>query len=132
MATTDETQMRALAQRFFDAVEAGDIETAGSYYAPGVVIWHNFDNVEQTKEQNLAILAAIPRRLGDRVYADRRVEVFAGGFVQQHVLHATRMFDGARLAMPAVIICRVKDGKIVRLDEYLDSAHVAEFRKNSR
>jgi ketosteroid isomerase-like protein len=131
MTTTHETEMRALAQRFFDAVEAGDIETAGSCYAPDVVIWHNFDNLEQTREQNLAILAAIPQRLTDRVYADRRVEVFAGGFLQQHVLHATRKFDGARVAMPAVIICRVKDGKIIRLDEYLDSAHLAEFRKTA-
>src|SRR5262245_26679206 len=113
--TTHETEMRALAQRFFDAVEAGDIETAGSCYAPDVAIWHNFDNLEQTREQNLAVLAAIPQRLTDRVYADRRVEVFPGGFLQQHVLYATRKFDGARLAMPAVIICRVKDGKIVRL-----------------
>jgi ketosteroid isomerase-like protein len=131
MTTTCETEMRELVQRFFDAIEAGDVETAGSYYAPDVVIWHNFDNLEQTRAQNLATLAAIPQRLSDRVYADRRVEVFAEGFLQQHVLYATRKFDGARLAMPAVIICRVKDGKIIRLDEYLDSAHLAEFRKTA-
>jgi ketosteroid isomerase-like protein len=131
MTTIHEAELRTLAQRFFDAVEAGDVETAGTYYAPDVVIWHNFDNLEQTRDQNLAVLAGMPQRLSDRLYADRRVEVFAGGFVQQHVLHATRKFDGARLAMPAVIVCRVKDGKIIRLDEYLDSAHVAEFRRTA-
>jgi ketosteroid isomerase-like protein len=131
MKTAHEVEMRALAQRFFDAIEAGDIEAAGRCYAPDAVIWHNFDNLEQTREQNLAVLAGMPRRLCDCVYADRRVAVLAGGFVQQHVLHATRKFDGARLAMPAAIVCRVNDGRITRLDEYLDSAHVAEFRKTA-
>jgi ketosteroid isomerase-like protein len=30
--------------------------------------------------------------------------------------------------MPGVLVGRVRDGKIARLDEYLDSAHVAAFR----
>jgi ketosteroid isomerase-like protein len=55
--------------------------------------------------------------------------VFPGGFVQQHVLRGTRKHDGERLALPACIVCAVKDGKITRLDEYFDSARVAEFRK---
>ena len=131
MIANNEVELRALARRFFDAVEAGDIETAGTCYAPDAVIWHNFDNLEQSREQNLAVLAGMPHRLSDRVYADRRVEVFAGGVVQQHVLQATRRFDGSRLTMPAVVLCRVKDGRISRLDEYLDSAHVAEFRKTA-
>ena len=52
-----------------------------------------------------------------------------GGFVQQHVLRGTRKHDGARLALPAYVVCAVKDGKITRLDEYFDSARVADFRK---
>lgn len=121
--------IRALAARFFDAVGAGDIDAVADCYDDDLVLWHNFDNVEKTKAENLASLAGIATRMSDRVYADRKVEVFEGGFVQQHVLHGTRKLDGARLQMPAIIICRVRDGKIVRLDEYLDSAHVAEFRK---
>ena len=68
-------------------------------------------------------------RIDDRVYADRRLEVFAGGFVQQHVLQGTRRHDGMRLELPACIVCAVTNGRITRLDEYFDSATVAEFRK---
>ena len=35
----------------------------------------------------------------------------------------------ATVRLPCAIICQVEDGKITRLDEYFDSAHVAEFRK---
>jgi ketosteroid isomerase-like protein len=51
--------------------------------------------------------------------------------VQQHVLRGTRALDGVRVALPACIVCAVKDGKITRLDEYFDSARVAEFRKSA-
>lgn len=125
------TDMRALAQRFFDAVGAGDMDAVAACYDDDVVIWHNFDNREKTKADNLATLAAMPGRLDERVYADRRIEIFNGGFVHQHVLTAKRKLDGVSLRMPAIVICRVRDGKIVRLDEYLDSAHVAEFRKGA-
>ena len=130
-ASTNEAGMRALAQGFFDAVEAADMDKVASYYTEDVGIWHNFDNKVQTKAENLATLAAIPSRLTDRSYAERRLEVFEDGFVQQHVLRATRILDGARLELFAAIICRVRNGKIVRLDEYLDSAQVAEMRKTA-
>ena len=43
----------------------------------------------------------------------------------------TRALDGVRVALPACIVCAVKDGKITRLDEYFNSARVAEFRKSA-
>jgi len=121
--------MRALAKRFFDCVEAGDIDGLVACYAPDVEIWHNTDEQIQGPEDNRKTLAGMVTRILDRVYDNRRVEVFPGGFLQQHVLRGTRKHDGVRLALPACIICQVKDGKITRLDEYFDSARVAEFRK---
>jgi ketosteroid isomerase-like protein len=62
-----------------------------------------------------------------RRYLERRVQETASGFVQEHVLHVTRR-DGKQFELPAAIICTVQDGRIVRLNEYLDSAHVAALR----
>ena len=121
--------MRALAKRFFDCVEAGDIDGLVACYAPDAKIRHNTDEQIQGPEDNKKTLAGMVTRILDRVYDNRRVEVFPGGFLQQHVLRGTRKHDGVRLALPACIICQVEDGKITRLDEYFDSARVAEFRK---
>lgn len=123
--------MRALAKRFFDCVEAGDIDGLIACYAPDAEIWHNTDEQIQSPEDNRKTLAGMVTRIVDRVYDDRRVEVFPNGFLQQHVLRGVRKHDGVRLALPACIICRVKEGKITRLDEYFDSARVAEFRKSA-
>ena len=119
-------QIRALAARLFDAIEAGDIEAVADCYAPDVVIWHNTDGVGQTREENLKTLAGVIRLLPERRYQERRLEVFDGGFVHQHVLAGVRA-DGAHVSLPAALICQVRDGKITRLDEYLDSGQVAAF-----
>ena len=124
----DEAAKRAFAKRFFDAIEQGDIDTVRDSYTPDVGIWHNFDDKVQSREENVATLTGMVARISDRSYDERRVEVFDGGFLQQHVLRGTRK-DGSRVSLPACIICRLRDGKIARLDEYLDSAHVALFRQ---
>ncbi|MES2033348.1 MAG: nuclear transport factor 2 family protein [Pseudomonadota bacterium] len=120
-------ETEALATRFFDAIEAGDAETVADCYDETVVVWHNYDRLEQGKADNLKVLRGMIRAFPTRVYANRQLEVFAGGFVQQHVLMATRT-DGKEVELPAALICRVANGRIVRLDEYFDSAHEAEFR----
>jgi ketosteroid isomerase-like protein len=129
MSKDDEIQIRLLATRLFDSVSSGDLAAAGDCYAEDAVIWHNFDGVEKTKAQVLRSLAMMHERIADKSYEERRLNVFEGGFVQQHVLHGTRVGDGQRLSMAAAIVCRVSGGKITRFDEYLDSKAVAEFRK---
>ncbi|HMO75902.1 MAG TPA: nuclear transport factor 2 family protein [Sphingopyxis sp.] len=124
-----EADIRAMATRFFDAIEAGDIETMRGSFAPDAEIWHNTDELVVTRDQTAAVLTGMVARIGDREYAERRLTVFPGGFVQQHVLKGRRMHDDVAVRLPCAIVCRVEDGKITRLDEYFDSAHVAEFRK---
>ena len=121
--------IKAMATRFFDAIEAGEIETMRNTFAEDAEIWHNTDEAIVTPKQTAQTLTAMVARIRDREYADRRLTAFPGGFVQQHVLRGVRVHDDVAVHLPCAIVCRVKDGKITRLDEYFDSAHVAEFRK---
>jgi ketosteroid isomerase-like protein len=122
-----DTEMRAFAKRFFDCIETGDVEGLVACYAEGAGIWHNTDGQVQRPADNRATLTGLVRAFADRTYAERRLDVFPDGFVQQHVLRATRVRDGAKVALAACIVCRVADGRITRLDEYFDSAAVAAF-----
>jgi ketosteroid isomerase-like protein len=127
---TSEPEIAALAKRFFDSVERGDVDGLVGCYAPDAKIWHNTDGLEQGPADNRVVLAGLVKYISDRVYDDRRLTIFPGGFVQQHVLRGTRR-DGVRLALPACIVCAVEGGKITRLDEYFDSAHAAEFSRQA-
>ncbi len=121
--------IRAMATRFFDAIEAGDIATMRGSFTPDAEIWHNTDELIVTPDQTAATLTGMVARIKDREYAERRLTVFPGGFVQQHVLKGRRTHDDGEVRLPCAIICKVAGGKITRLDEYFDSAHVATFRK---
>ncbi|WP_176594025.1 nuclear transport factor 2 family protein [Sphingobium sp. EM0848] len=114
-------RIRAVADRFFAAVEAGDIEGVKQCYHPDVVIWHNTDGLEKSREINLETLTGFVKRAPERRYLDRRVDILPGGFVQQHNLRAVR-HDSHVLIMPACLVCKVEGDQITRLDEYFDSA----------
>lgn len=121
-------EIAALAKRFFDAVEAGDIDTVYNSYAPDAKVWHNTDGLEQSRDDNAAVLRDFARRIPGRTYADRRLHVFEGGFVHQHTLKGVRA-DGGHVSLTACIVCKVENGRITRLDEYFDSAEVEAFRR---
>jgi ketosteroid isomerase-like protein len=128
MDTTEE--IAALAKRFIDSVEAGDVAGAIACYAPDARIWHNTVGVEQSPVENAAVLTAFVASFPTRSYDERRLDVFPGGFVERHVLRgATR--GGRKLELAACIVCEVSDGRIARLDEYFDSAAVAALTRSA-
>jgi uncharacterized protein len=113
-----------LATRFFQAVETDDLATIDSLYADDVAVWHNNDGVTQNKTANLAVMQWMADNTSDRAYTQIQRAVFDGGFVQQHVLVGTNA-KGQRFELPAMLRIWTSNGQITRLDEYLDSAHIA-------
>lgn len=122
-----------VADRFFKAIEQGDLETVQEIYADDVLVWHNYDTpfdreAGQTKADSLDVLQGFPNLLDDFRYDVLQREATPTGFVQQHVLRG-KMKNGEPFELPACIICEVKDGKITRLDEYFDPAKSVELRR---
>ena len=124
IATQHVDAMHEIAERFFAAVAGGDIDAVRGIYAPDAVIWHNFDRKEQTVDENLATLAWIARTFEAFGYEERRCVATETGFIEQHLTRG-RTGKGEEFSFPACIVCTVVDGRITRLDEYLDSARIA-------
>lgn len=120
-------EMEALADRLMGAIEAGDIDTIKTCYTPDVAIWHNFDEIDQSLEDNLKVMHWMARHLLDKTYTIQSRRYFADGWVQQHVLTGTTP-SGAAFRMPACLICTVRDGRVSRLEEYLDTGQTAVLR----
>lgn len=120
-------QADRLADRFFAAVEAGDFDTVRALYDPAAVIWHNDDLVEQGVEDNLAVLRGLHRTVTGIRYEIVRRATLPDGVLQQHVLHG-RLPDGREFALHAAMYLRTENGRITRIDEYLDSARRSEIR----
>jgi ketosteroid isomerase-like protein len=115
-----------LAERLFKAIEAADIDAVKEIYAPDAEIWHNTDGLTQSPAENVRTLTWVTTNLKDLAYTEIRRSATDDGFVQQHVLVATNR-AGQRVEVPACIVVRIADGHITRLDEYIDSANVAQI-----
>ena len=113
----------AVADRLFAAVASGDLDAVRAIYSPDALIWHNNDNAEQTVEENLRVLQWVSRNLSDMRYEEVRRHRTDDGFIQQHVLRATAP-NGTPIEVPACLVCTVEDGRIARLEEYIDPSPI--------
>ena len=116
------------ADRLFKSIEHGNLAAVREVYAPDAKIWHNNDGVTQTVDQNLAVLGWVVANISEIAYTEIRRQPTPTGFVQQHVMRGKLKSSGREFSLPACIICEVVNGRITRLDEYLDSAHTASLR----
>ena len=126
MAEPGTRSIDEVADALFGAIEAGDVDTVRALYDPDVEVWHNTDETIQRRDQNLASLSWMAANLHDRRYEEVRRQLTDDGFVQQHVLRVTTG-SGRRVSMPGCLVVAVRDGHITRIDEYLDSAHIARL-----
>lgn len=134
MSTIDpahEAAMLSLCGRFLDAIVAGDTDTVRAIYAPNCVIWHNNTGTTETVDENMRTLEAVPKVIRGFRYDDVVRRATADGFIEQHVVRG-KAPSGDEIRIPAVLICTVVEGRITRLDEYLDSAHLAPLTGRGR
>jgi ketosteroid isomerase-like protein len=108
----------ALADRFFAAVSHGDLAELEALYSPDVTVWHNYDDVDQTRAESLRLLSWLAAKAGPLHYAEVRRTVLDDGFVQQHVVELGGRCEGIR--MPAMLRVFCDDRHIRRIEEYVD------------
>ena len=116
----------AVARRAMEQWNGGSLEGYLQLYAPDAVIWHSHTGSTQTAEENVQVLGMVTKRLRGLRYEEVRRQRTERGFVQQHVLRA-RAPEGQLVELRSCILCDVVDGRITRLDEYLDGAAVARL-----
>ncbi|MFT6653296.1 MAG: ketosteroid isomerase-like protein [Marinomonas primoryensis] len=122
-----------IAERFFAAIEQGDIPTLRSLYAPEALIWHNYDPIEsrfdtlggRAVDSNILLLGALQQLISginyDLWYQDRTSE----GFVRHHVVRGQTQ-NGGVVAIPVCVTAKISSGRITHLYEYLDANHLPE------
>lgn len=114
-----------IATRLFAAIEASDTVAVERLWSDDVTVWHSGDTEDNDRDRALKVIFWFIRRTSTRRYEILDRTVFDGGFVQQHILHATGT-GGEVIAMRVCIVIKVNgDGRIHRIDEYFDPAEMA-------
>jgi ketosteroid isomerase-like protein len=107
-----------VAQHWLPAFVAGH-RAAPELYVDGVSTWHNVGEweapIKQTPSRTRRNEAG-----GDLHVEDVRLNVFTGGFVVQATTVGTAP-DGTAVRLPTCLVVTVRDGRILRFEEYADS-----------
>jgi len=119
------------AAALFEAIESKRPDRVAELYADDVEVWHNFSDAVQDKTANLAVLTGLCESVAEIHYdVTERQELDGGRVLQRHVLRCGTG-DGREVRIPACIFVTVRDGKIRRIDEYLDTAQANALRAAS-
>lgn len=114
--------------RFFAAIEGKNPGVVAQMYADDVEVWHNFTRACQDKPTNVQTLTAMCEHVPQvRYEVLERLRLDDGRVLQRHVLRATTP-SGEEILIPACLFIRVRDGKIARIDEYLDTGQANRLR----
>jgi ketosteroid isomerase-like protein len=125
MPTVTADVVADVADRLFAAIERGDAATVEAMWAADVLVWKSAEPQDQVKKRALRVISWFMDTTTERRYEILDRQFFDGGFVQQHVLHATGR-NGGSISMRVCIVVKVgSTGLVSRIDEYFDPAEIA-------
>jgi ketosteroid isomerase-like protein len=127
-ATAPETIVD-LADRLFAAIEKSDVAAVDRLWSDDIAVWRAGARRDDDKRRALRVIDWFITTTTERRYEilDRRL--FEGGFVQQHILHATG-HAGQSISMRVCIVIRMgTNGLVNRIDEYFDPAEIAPLMR---
>lgn len=107
--------------RMYEALGRGDVDAALDCLTDDARVWHSFDCASHDRAAMRGQWEATVRAFPEQALGDVRREPIEGGFVQRHVW-SVKSADGERKAWACCIFVRIEDGRIARLDEYIDRA----------
>lgn len=124
MVTMTPAEIAAIAEQMFTAIEQGDLDALSAMWSDDVVVWRLGGGRERDKPRALTVIRWFVDNTAGRRYEVLERQVFDGGFVQQHLVHAAAK-DGTPVTFRACLVVKVANGLVTRIDEYLDSADLA-------
>ena len=123
--------LEALAQGLVDALESADLDAWHGQFAEDGVTWHSYNCEEMDAKVNADGLRGLFTMVVQELrYEDVRRRRFDGGYVQQHTLRL-RARTGAEFQTAVCQVVWVSEGRVARLEEYLDSSVIQFGQENA-
>jgi ketosteroid isomerase-like protein len=118
-----------VADRLFAAIEKGDKATVDQMWSDDIAVWRVGARRDDDKARALRVIDWFIDVTTERHYEILDRQVFDGGFVQQHVLHATG-HAGQSISLRVCIVIKVGTDELIhRIDEYFDPAEIAPLMR---
>jgi ketosteroid isomerase-like protein len=123
--STDAAAITEVADQLFAAIERSDEAALDRLFADDVAVWRAGARRDDDKLRALKVLRWFIDVTIQRRYEILDRQLFPGGFVQQHILHATGR-NGGLIALRVCIVIKLGVNALIsRIDEYFDPAEIA-------
>jgi ketosteroid isomerase-like protein len=125
MSDARREQILTAAEQLTTGMEHNDADVLGRLYSPDAVIWHNTDGVELSVDDLLGVIHVLKAAVtSSSVTVDER-QVTDFGFIQAQTAKY-RFATGEDAEVQVAMFAWVDEqGRITRLNEYVDSAALA-------
>jgi ketosteroid isomerase-like protein len=125
MPAADTATISEVADHLFAAIERSDEAALRQLFADDIAVRRAGARRDDDKVRALKVLQWFIDVTTQRRYEILDRQLFPGGFVQQHILHATG-HDGALIALRVCIVIKLGHNSLIsRIDEYFDPAGIA-------
>jgi len=118
-----------IGQRY--AIERADTANIERLWDDDVLVWHSGDREDNDRPRALRVIYWFIKRTTERRYEILDRQLFDGGFVQQHILHANCRNGGSIALRVCIVIKLGANGLISRIDEYFDPAEMAPLLEST-
>ena len=123
LATPD---VERVIEQLFAAIQTGDRAAIADLYADDVLVWHSMTNHAGDKAASLAILDWLMAPGVTLTYEPIEQLIVGDRVARRHIL--TVGIPGQDdIVMPVAIFLTIADGKIQRIDEYVDAEGTARL-----
>jgi ketosteroid isomerase-like protein len=128
--TMTDAEIRDICNRFFDAYQDSHVSELEEILSDDCLIWTNIYGLK-TRDENLALLPESQKRHRRRIYNDRRIDTFDGGFVIRYTLNIVE-HSGRKSALWVCIVGLCSNGRITRIDEYIDPSKTPAWQERQK
>jgi ketosteroid isomerase-like protein len=119
--TSRDKEMAAFAERVRDIMGRGIPEEIAEVLDAEATVWECTDSVSIPMSAVGAFHAALAEALESMDFLDSSVVSTSNGYIDRHTKRMTTK-GGQQFLIPSCLIIELRDGKIHRVAEYLDSA----------
>ena len=115
----NDKEAEEFSKELLERLERSTPEHLGELFAPGGIVWHNHDRVDMTWEDDVVMLPEFRKQVQGQKYQYVYSAGTTDGFVLMFVMTGTRT-NGEAMQMHNCCVVKMRDGKILRIDEYVD------------
>jgi ketosteroid isomerase-like protein len=123
----DDAAKLAVAGRYAAATRSNDTAAFLALCTPDAVTWHNTDDRAEPIENTAKGMAWLHRKVADLSWTDLALLPTPTGFVSQTVMTGTAV-GGPLRVHSCLIVTLNDDGRVTRIDEFIDPAQTAPLR----